>query len=1335
MILCLVLTISVSFLSATEYYVSPNGSDDNSGTIETPFQTIQHAADLMQSGDNCYLRAGIYHEEIQINNLNGNSSDPITFTNYQDEPVILDGTIPITSSWTVHDGNIYKTTLTEDIWQLFVDGEEMVMARWPNARFDDETIWDQEDHWAHGDENESVNGTEVDDPHSGADLTSLSFSIEGALAVLNVGSFRTWTKNVESHSAGSNSFTYAQVPDDAYRTKHHYYFLEKKLEFLDQESEWFFDHETNELYFWPSGNADPNNLNIRGKVQSYSFQIENSDYIELKGLHFFASTFKMENSDYMVVDSCNFLYPSCYKRMLGVVDTEPEMTLITGGSYCTVSQCAFRYTDGGAIETSGGTNTIENCYFYHIDYTVTDLSSVMTTIRMGGSNNVFRQNTLHRTGASSGINPGDLSIVEYNDMYDTGYLQSDGAIVHLMEGQQLDAEIRYNWLHDSPKYGVRFDGDGDGTQGSMHHNVSWNIKTGHQVKGHHHFVYNNTSFDTEQNSIVILIDLGGNEGTITRNNAADKISGHRQDSYQDYPVPGIYDHNWNGYETGGDVRDLLISPPAYENFEDYSPDQYDFRPNPDSELIDAGIHVEGITDGYVGSAPDLGAYEYGGENWSPGITWDVSSYQLPVVANAGNDILIISDEDGSATVTLDGSGSYDPNGDALTYSWTLDSTVVSTDVSFNYNLNVGVFTFTLTVSNGVLTASDDVVVTVNEYVANSALSFTAANEDYVDCGNDAELQMGTHGITIEFWLKSSASGTNRIIGNGGSGSSDDGYTVKFIGNGKLRFDFGDGTTSDGKQTNAIVNDGNWHHCAIVFDPYNMVGEELTPKLWACVDGACNTKLTNTSIGNCDNTNDTFVLGRKSTSNANDSFTGSLDEVRIWNTALDEATMDAWRNGELTNSHPNISDLQVYYKFNEGSGTTANDLTADYLDSYESDGTITGAQWVASDISGFAVYDDEDLQEGGGPSEVDILVSNNAGWNLVGLPAGVEDGSLSAVYPEGTGGTLYSYGETYVEVDALMPGNGYWLHFPDAGSTTITGTPISSLTLSLTAGWNLISGISETTDVSAISDPGGIIVPGTVYGFDTIYISASVLTPGYGYWLNANADGDITISSGGAAKTIAAFTDRTKEANMLSFNGNDLYFGVSIPEEDMLSYQLPPKPPAGAFDVRFADNMKVAESSGAIEIMNNTDKLSISYTINIDAGEHLRWVLTSDEGKEYGLLNGSGEIVVGGDITGFTLNKVPEIPLTYSISQNYPNPFNPLTSISYEIPKESIVRISVYNLRGQKVADLVSEMHPAGYHNVMWNSMDMSGKPVSSGVYIYTIQADEFRAVKKMVLMK
>ena len=248
------------------------------------------------------------------------------------------------------------------------------------------------------------------------------------------------------------------------------------------------------------------------------------------------------------------------------------------------------------------------------------------------------------------------------------------------------------------------------------------------------------------------------------------------------------------------------------------------------------------------------------------------------------------------------------------------------------------------------------------------------------------------------------------------------------------------------------------------------------------------------------------------------------------------------------------------------------------------------------------------------------------------------------------------------------------------------------------------------------------------------INASVLTHGHGYWVNASADGNITISSGGAAKTRSAFTDHTVKANKLSFNGNDLYFGVSIPEEEMLSYQLPPKPPEGAFDVRFADNMKVAENSGTIEIMNNTDKLTISCTINIDAGEHMKWVLTSDEGKEYEL-NGSGEIVVNGDVTGFTLNKVQGVPLTYSVSQNYPNPFNPETSIRYEIPAENFVTISVYNIMGQKVTDLVHELRPAGYHHTTWNSTNMHGEPVASGVYIYTITAGDYRAVKKMVMMK
>jgi len=238
---------------------------------------------------------------------------------------------------------------------------------------------------------------------------------------------------------------------------------------------------------------------------------------------------------------------------------------------------------------------------------------------------------------------------------------------------------------------------------------------------------------------------------------------------------------------------------------------------------------------------------------------------------------------------------------------------------------------------------------------NTALTFTASNEDYVDCGLDLELQMGTHDLTVEFWFKTAFTETaQRIFGNGGTSASDDGYSIFINSAGKIRAEFSDGTTSEAKNNETIVTDGNWHHCAVVFD--------RDGELWVCVDGTCNTKLIDTlSDINYDNTNDTFVLGRTATSNSNNSFTGSLDELRIWSTALDTANVSLWRDQELTGLHPNISNLQAYYKFNESSGNTANDLTTVYIDNHASNGTITGAERVASDIPDFTSYADEELQ--------------------------------------------------------------------------------------------------------------------------------------------------------------------------------------------------------------------------------------------------------------------------------------------------------------------------------------------------------------------------------------
>ena len=623
-------TILIGSIYCSEYYVASFGFDSYPGTFEQPFRTIQRAANNMIAGDICYIREGTYHETVNIENQNGNAGSPIILTNYNDERVVLDGTIMIDSVWQIHSGNIWKTTLDFDIWQLFVEGNEMVMARWPNANFYDETIWNKEDHWGHGtiDEDPEAyhNGMLIDAPHGDINLAESGLDITDAIAILNVGSYKTWTRKVLTHTG--NIFTYDTVPE--WKTKHHDYYIEGKLDLLDQENEWFFNTQTRELYLYPPNGSNPNELEIRGKVQSYAFQIANSDYVKIKNLEFFGTTFKFDNSDYGLVQDCNLYYPSCHKRMLGVVDTIPDISVFTSSSYCTVSRSAFRYTDGAALEMYSSNNTIENCYFYHIDYTATDLNGLMTTIQMGGSQNVFSKNTLHRLGASATLNPGNAALIELNDMSDSGYMQSDGALVQCMVGQQPGVEIRYNWLHDTIKYGARFDGNGNGNNGLMHHNVIWNVQGGIMIKGYEHSLYNNTAFDNgNKNDIIVMIEQGGNEGTITRNNAANKIAGHRSGTYEEYPVPGIYDHNWNGYEVGEDVKDQLIDP-----------ESFDFRPRSDSELIDAGMIIDEITGTFTGSAPDQGAYEYGGEMWVPGITWSVTetfgnNFTFPEIMNNG----------------------------------------------------------------------------------------------------------------------------------------------------------------------------------------------------------------------------------------------------------------------------------------------------------------------------------------------------------------------------------------------------------------------------------------------------------------------------------------------------------------------------------------------------------------------------------------------------------------------------------------------------------------------------------------------------------------------------
>ena len=95
----------------------------------------------------------------------------------------------------------------------------------------------------------------------------------------------------------------------------------------------------------------------------------------------------------------------------------------------------------------------------------------------------------------------------------------------------------------------------------------------------------------------------------------------------------------------------------------------------------------------------------------------------------------------------------------------------------------------------------------------------------------------------------------------------------------------------------------------------------------------------------------------------------------------------------------------------------------------------------------------------------------------------------------------------------------------------------------------------------------------------------------------------------------------------------------------------------------------------------------------------------------------------------------EVPLDYSLKQNYPNPFNPITTLRYNLPEDALVNITIYDMMGRVVSNLVSSQQNAGYKSIQWNATNNAGQPVSAGLYLYTIQAGKFRQVRKMVLLK
>jgi hypothetical protein len=183
--------------------------------------------------------------------------------------------------------------------------------------------------------------------------------------------------------------------------------------------------------------------------------------------------------------------------------------------------------------------------------------------------------------------------------------------------------------------------------------------------------------------------------------------------------------------------------------------------------------------------------------------------------------------------------------------------------------------------------------------------------------------------------------------------------------------------------------------------------------------------------------------------------------------------------------------------------------------------------------------------------------------------------------------------------------------------------------------------------------------------------------------------------------------------------------------NLATYELPPLPPSGMFDVRYTSGRYAENLSAGIQ---QIDMNGIVYPIKIRV-EGMSIRIQDITGKIVNERIKSGEeVTISQNINKLNVTK-DIIPDKYSLEQNYPNPFNPITIIEFAIPEDAkSVTLTIYNTLGEKVTELINGSYEPGYYQYQWNAMNYA-----SGLYIYELRTESaaggFVSAKKMMLMK
>ncbi|MDL1894625.1 T9SS type A sorting domain-containing protein, partial [Sphingobacteriales bacterium CHB3] len=337
-----------------------------------------------------------------------------------------------------------------------------------------------------------------------------------------------------------------------------------------------------------------------------------------------------------------------------------------------------------------------------------------------------------------------------------------------------------------------------------------------------------------------------------------------------------------------------------------------------------------------------------------------------------------------------------------------------------------------------------------------------------------------------------------------------------------------------------------------------------------------------------------------------------------------------------------------------------------------------------------------------PSLLPVSIVLDTGWNQIANPFAFRV-SMNSVSPSGNVSNLYFYdGESpYVpNVNVLEPWEGYFIENRSGEQVVLQVAPVEASpsvpkqneqTLSRS---DFILQISAELEQSSLKDVYNYVgfIEGALPGDD---ILDQREPPSIGDVVQ------LSIEDG-----------RSYLSNFKPLPGEGEQWNLSISSTipnrrvnvKLAEYGSRPE----RFDIYVLDR----DDFNAIPVLNSR------FTLNLrDTRRSLKLIIGT---KEYAEMNNEG---------------IPLVPLAYTLEQNFPNPFNPSTTIRYALNKRSDVSLSIYNLLGQKVKTLVSGEQITGTYSVVWDGVTESGSGAASGVYLYQLRAGEYRASKKLLLLR